>query len=105
MAKTDVVKHDLPKALLAAAQVRVDEDLEPVPFPRGPSRPRAEAVLVAPPVTSLVSDEERVTAPYRSVGKMGMIYTSGAKKYGTGWVVAKRAFITAGHCVQFSDFG
>ena len=105
MANTDVVKHDLTIAF-RAEQTNWDEYNDPVPIPRGGMRsPSASALLGAvPPVTTLVTDEERVTAPFRSVGKMAMVI-GGGKKAASGWVVARRAFITAGHCVFHPDFG
>jgi V8-like Glu-specific endopeptidase len=105
MANTDVVKHDLTTAL-RGAQFNWDEPVDPVPFPRGrQGGPSASALVgTVPPVTTLVTDEERVTAPFRSVGKM-ILVISGAKKGASGWVVARKAFITAGHCVFHPDYG
>lgn len=107
MAKTDVVKHDLTVSLRAdATPLNVDEVLDPIPFPRISPRLEAhERLLVGPPVTALVSDEDRVKAPYRSVGKMAIMTSSGSTKGGSGWVVAPKAFITAGHCVKASEIG
>jgi V8-like Glu-specific endopeptidase len=105
MADTDLVKHDL-KIELRAAAIDLDEYNDPVPFTRGEqgSSPRVAAALTDPPVTTRVSDEDLVKAPYRSVGKMGLVL-NGKKKGATGWVVAPRAFITAGHCVYTEELG
>ena len=105
MANTDVVKHDLTVSL-RGGQIDWDESVDPVPIPHSGLRgPSASALVgIVPPVTTLVTDEERVTAPFRSVGKM-ILVIGGAKKGATGWVVARRAFITAGHCVFHPDFG
>lgn len=105
MAKTDVVKHDL-TALLAATELNLDEIREPIPFPKGKKKFAAEEILlVEAPVTTLVSDEDRVKAPYRSVGLMGIIPNTGTSKSGSGWVIANKAFITAGHCVCLAELG
>jgi V8-like Glu-specific endopeptidase len=105
MADTDVVKHDL-DTVVSGEKIDWDEFTEPVPFPGEESGLSAEIgrVEVAPPVTTRVTDEELVTAPFRSVGKMGLII-GGEKKTASGWVVARRAFFTAGHCVFHPNFG
>ena len=105
MADTDVVKHDLKKTR-NAAEMNWEQYTEPVPFPDGPRYPSFEAgqLNYTPPVTTRVTDEELITAPYRSVGRMGVVI-GGGKKTASGWVVARRAFITAGHCVFHPDFG
>jgi V8-like Glu-specific endopeptidase len=109
MADTDVVEQEL-KVLRHAAPTDWSEFTEPVPFPHGGIRSSAQTApgpFVAP-VSTLVTDEERVTAPYRSVGRMALVTGRGAKKAtASGWVVSRRAFITAGHCafLHHDSFG
>jgi V8-like Glu-specific endopeptidase len=105
MADTDVVKHDL-KTTANATEMDWEEYTEGVPFPSCRKDPSFEAgqLNYTPPVTTRVSDEELITAPYRSVGKMGLVI-GGGKKTASGWVGARRAFFTAGHCVFHPDFG
>jgi V8-like Glu-specific endopeptidase len=104
MAATDVVKHDL--TLLGEREFDWAEDVEPVPFPsvRGEPREEANRVEAKPPVTTRVTGTELTSAPYRSVGKM-LLAIGGKNLGGTGWVVAPRAFITAGHCVYYEEYG
>lgn len=105
MAKSDVVKHDLTTLLQGAASLNIDKIDEPFPFPGDKKGLQAqEKLLVKPPITTLVSDEDRAKLPYCSVGRVGVLI--GTKKlFGSGWVVAKRAFITAGHGVYISARG
>src|SRR5579863_9738810 len=79
MAKTDVVKHDLTTTLQGAASLNIDEIDEPIPLLTEEKGLEAlERILVEPPVTTLVSDDDRVKAPFRSVGKVGVV-SSGEK--------------------------
>ncbi|MGA2650784.1 MAG: hypothetical protein ABSF28_09685 [Terracidiphilus sp.] len=105
MADTDVVKHDL-KTTANAPETNWEEYTEPVPFPSGGGDLLIEPgkLNYTPPVTTRITVEELVTAPYRSVGRMGVVI-GGGKKTASGWVVARRAFITAGHCVYHPDYG
>jgi V8-like Glu-specific endopeptidase len=91
---------------LRGEQIDWDEFTEPVPFPEEESGLSSEndRVGTVPPVTTRVTDEELITAPFRSVGKMGLII-GGGRKTASGWVVARRAFFTAGHCVFHPKFG
>jgi V8-like Glu-specific endopeptidase len=105
MAKTDVVKHDLEPPL--AAEVFDWSKVEPLPLPvipRAPSEPQPSTQFG--PTTTLVSATDLTKAPYRSVGKMAMKFPGNDKELGaSGWVVARRAFVTAGHCVYDRGFG
>lgn len=109
MADTDVVKRDL-AALSPGLPVNWEEYKEPVPFPDiNPHSPlKPSPAFLPPPVTTRVSSKELVTAPYRSIGRMGMnfvLHGKTLKVTATGWVVAKRAFVTAGHSVYREIYG
>lgn len=98
----DVVKHDL----TTSSSVFDWENAEPLPLPvvRKAQAENIVKVMGEQPVTTLVTKTERKSAPYQSVGKMGLII--GEKGYaGSGWIVAPRAFITAGHCVYYEKLG
>lgn len=97
MAKTDVVKHDLK---VGTATPNINDVLDPIPFPQGKKGIEArEEFFNQPPVATRVTDEERVEPPYRSVGRVVVITDADIRSFGSGWVVAPRAFVTAGHCV------
>ena len=102
MAATDVVKHDLPK-LLDDSEFDWTEDVEPLPLPLV-SGPERVAAPVNPPTTSMITNRI-IKAPYHSVGKMWMKFPNLRSSGATGWVVAPRAFITAGHCVYAVKHG
>jgi len=104
MAKTDVVKHDLEPTL--DDEVFDWESAEPMPLPVIPGRHSQQqpSPQLAEPTTTLVPAKDLTRAPYQSVGKMGLVI-GGKRKTASGWVVARRAFITAGHCVYHPDFG
>jgi V8-like Glu-specific endopeptidase len=105
MADTDVVKHEL-SVSVRAEPINWDEFTEPMPFPVEENDLSSESGLleITPPVTTRVTDEELVTAPYRSVGRMGLVI-GGERKTASGWVGARRAFFTAGHCVYHPNYG
>jgi hypothetical protein len=93
MPPNDVVRHDL------KVSEQFDWEGEPLPIPLV-SGPERVAALGNPTTTTMISKEIN-KAPYRSVGKMKMKFTNLRSSNATGWVVSKRAFITAGHCVYF----
>jgi V8-like Glu-specific endopeptidase len=97
MADYDLVKWDLSKEL-KDLEPDWDQPMAPIPMPEDSAGVAAElSASTAPPSPSLVGDEARVQAPYRSVGRfLAKFHELG---HGSGWVVAQRAFITAGHCV------
>src|SRR5437588_3460907 len=106
MAATDVVKHDLSMSKRASV-IDWRKPVEPMPMPvvrRKPEEKTAHVEVAKPPTTTRVSGTELTTAPYRSVGKMRLVI-DGKIKGATGWVVAPRAFITAGHCVYYKALG
>lgn len=93
MGKNDVVKHDLP---VDAQAIDWDAVMEPVEtWPQS----RRAAVLAEAPTDTMLTGQILQEAPYRSVGKMALQFTPEKTLFGSGWVVAPRAFITAGHCV------
>jgi V8-like Glu-specific endopeptidase len=100
MPPKDVVSHEL-KAVSALADI---DEAEPMPLPVV-RREVLARVLGKPPVTTRVDAPKIDTAPYRSVGKMYMRFNTPKWLGGSGWVVAPRAFITAGHCVYYKDKG
>src|SRR5690349_17149644 len=99
MPPNDVVRRDLQ----TTTQLDFKDEIESMPMPLG-HQPMAVAVG-GPPETTQITESEMNTAPYRSVGRMELSY----KKYQTlsasGWVVARRAFMTAGHCVYEEERG
>ncbi len=64
MAKTDVLKYDLKTTLSGDPELNLDEIQEPFPVPKGwQSFASSQKLEEEPPVTTLVSDEERVKVP------------------------------------------
>jgi V8-like Glu-specific endopeptidase len=109
MADTDVVEHELPDDS-AFEPIDWDEYNEPLPFPDGNTRSSAQIspAFLSPPETTRVSDEELVTPPYRSVGRLALRFPGKVKPLqvtATGWVGARRALFTAGHSVYRSIYG
>jgi len=106
MARTDVVKHDLEPTLVD--EVFDWENVEPMPLPVVPRLPSEEQPSAQSnnPTTTRVSKTDLTKAPYLSVGRMLSKYPGNEKWFGaSGWVVARRAFITAGHCVFLPRLG
>jgi V8-like Glu-specific endopeptidase len=104
MAETDVVEYKLP-TLLDDSEFDWTKDVEPMPFPGERGEPKEETDQVElgkPPLTNRVY--ELTSLGYRSVGRM-MLVIGGTDLTATGWVVAPRAFITAGHCVYEKTYG
>ena len=99
MPPNDVVQHNLN----VPARVNWDES-EPLPIPLV-RRAGAVGIPANPPVDTMITDPTIDTAPYRSVGKMHLKFDPLIGLNGSGWVVARRAFITAGHCVYYRDKG
>lgn len=100
MAPNDVVR----KNIHVPPRLDFTGPVEPMPLPilesEAPRFPSA-----SPPVDTEIDPLTIDTPPYRSVGKMNMkYYPSAPLKAASGWVVAPRAFITAGHCVYWPDF-
>lgn len=104
MGKNDVVKHDLTSLVRTDAIWSGDE--EPVE-PPGASWLRPSGGAPPAPqgktITRQVTAKEMEVLPFCSVGKMRMRFDPLRPKGGSGWVVAPRAFITAGHCVYNHD--
>lgn len=101
MAKTDVVKHDLNPS---EATIDWNADVPPIPL-RSPPDEKIPLPEVAPPIDRKITGEDLNQFPYRSIGKMQMQFDPLRSFYGSGWVVAPRAFITAGHCIYDNDNG
>lgn len=102
MAKNDVVEH---KLKVNADTVWDLASSEPIPFPRSKGGGVGE-VLTNPSVDTMIVPPTIDTPPYQSVGKVGVRFDPlTPTKAGSGWVIAPRAFITAGHCVYFKDLG
>lgn len=98
MAKNDVVKHDL----FVGANFDLTADIEPIDFPPPRRRPSAEpSALVTAPTDTMITGQTLTAHPYRSVGKMFIQFDPLRTIGGSGWVVARKAFITAGHCVYW----
>jgi hypothetical protein len=93
MPSNDVVRQNLN----VSARIDFDGESEPMPMPLI-SRP-ADLALGDQPTTTQITTQTIDTAPYRSVGRMRMFFNSPEGFNASGWVVAPRAFITAGHCV------
>jgi hypothetical protein len=94
MPPNDVVKHDLTSAN-DLGWARVEEPM-PLPIVKGGENFGPPS---AAPVTTMIDSPTIGTAPYRSVGLMRLMFDTKKTLNGSGWVVARRAFITAGHCV------
>src|ERR1043165_9884322 len=99
MPPNDVVRRNLN----VSSRIDFAGEGEPMPLPLI-SRPAGRA-LVNPPTTTMITDPTIDTAPYRSVGKMELFFDPLRSLRASGWVVAPRAFITAGHCVYTADRG
>lgn len=103
MAKNDVVKHDL---TTSNAVFDWDADVEGIEHPFSiASAPQAAAPMVKAPTDRMITSDEITESPYCSVGKMQMKFDPLMTKGGSGWVVARKAFITAGHCVYTESMG
>jgi V8-like Glu-specific endopeptidase len=102
MADTDVVEHKFNNDEMDEV-IDWEESLEPVPILSGEEGQPVTPLTVIKPKPDEVTKDERNEEPYRSIGKLGMTYEVGVNqyrmRYSSGWVVATRAFITAGHCV------
>lgn len=101
MPKNDVVKHDL----VVGEAIDWDADMQPMELPSQPEAPDAKPLLADPPTDTMIDGRVLTETPYRSVGKMGLRFVPETTLYGSGWVVAKKAFITAGHCVYYRPKG
>src|SRR5437773_1171929 len=98
MAPNDVVQHDLS----SGTPFNWSEALLPIEMTDREASVRPGAMKV--PVTQRVTAEELTTHPYRSVGRMGVVLADGERRTGSGWVVARRGFITARHCVYLQGW-
>ena len=93
MPPNDVVRHDL----RVFPRIDFEGESEPMPMPLM-SRPPGLA-LAKPPNDTMITGQVLDVLPYRSVGKMKLFFDPLRSLEASGWVVAPRAFITAGHCV------
>lgn len=101
MAPNDVVSHNV--AVNLAKGRSADGGAIEMPF--APPPPHL-AVPAKPPTTVKIVAPLLGVNPYRSVGKMELWFDPlSVVKRATGWVVAPRAFITAGHCVWYERYG
>jgi V8-like Glu-specific endopeptidase len=101
MPPNDVVRHDLD----VSSAFPDSDDVEPMPMPVIGGE-GLEGALEEEPVTTKITGPAIEAGPYRSVGKMKMKFPTDENAIGaSGWVVAPRAFITAGHCVYFVGKG
>jgi V8-like Glu-specific endopeptidase len=99
MPPNDVVRRDLQ----TTTQLDFKDEIEPMPMPLV-HQPMAVAVQ-GPPETTQITEPEINTAPYRSVGRMALTCKNRQNLSGSGWVIARRAFMTAGHCVYDRERG
>lgn len=102
MGKNDVVRHNL----TIGAEVDWGADAEPIDMRRATHSLRRTPGLVGnPPNDTMIRGQSFNEPPYQSIGKLRMKFPIGRSTVGSGWVVARRAFITAGHCVHTKDRG
>lgn len=103
MGKNDVVEHKL----VGGSGFDWNADVEPVAaLGARPLKRKKDAVLVAEPNDTMIDGQVLDESPYRSVGKMMLKFAADQQAKGaSGWVVAPKAFMTAGHCVFHHDFG
>ena len=99
MGANDVVRHNLK----TTAQIDFKGEIEPLPLPLVRQPP--DFAPTGPPETTQITDTEINTAPYRSVGRMDLSYKPRQTLGASGWVIAPRAFMTAGHCVYEEERG
>lgn len=102
MGKNDVVRHDLQTTLGAPIDW---EAAIPLELPTRPGRRRGGRLLGDPPTDTMIHEDSFGEPPYQSVGKMKMAWNPANPRRGSGWVVAKRAYITAAHCVYKPEKG
>lgn len=96
-----VVRHNL----TVTPEFDLTGMVEPIPM-RVISAAVPLPALAKPPVDTQINPPTIFVDPYQSVGKMFMKFDPlTSPKAGSGWVVAPRAFITAGHCVYYKDLG
>lgn len=99
MPPNDVVRQDLDTTV----QFDFEAETEPLPMPLVSQPP--DFAPAAPPITTQITEPEINTPPYRSIGQMVLSYQPRRTLGASGWVVAPRAFVTAGHCVYEEERG
>lgn len=101
MPPNDVVSHKLSLDLGKRRDSNAEGIELPVDFIG-----RKRAVPAKPPATVEITGQVLREKPYRSVGRMELRFDPLFDlKFASGWVVAPRAFITAGHCVWHKKYG
>lgn len=101
MPPNDVVSHKVATGAVKGRKSNAEEGADMFTGAR-----LSPLIVVKPPTTVKIGGPLLNEAPFRSVGKMEMKFDPLAiVRRGSGWVVAPRAFITAGHCVWYHGYG